>query len=126
MPQDHRIWFIMGISRRLGQELAKAVLGKGDVVIGTTRDGTSSLPLSSHRLHVLALELPSVEQARNAVLRAHALHGRLDVVVNNAGYGLLGAIEEAGTTEVRRPFDVNFFSPLQVIQAALPFLRAQR
>ena len=59
-------------------------------------------------------------------MRAHALHGRLDVIVNNAGYGLLGAIEEAGAAEVRRVFDVNFFGSLQVIQAALPFLRAQR
>ena len=59
-------------------------------------------------------------------MRAHALHGRLDVIVNNAGYGLLGAIEEARDAEVRRVFDVNFFGPLQVIQAALPFLRAQR
>ena len=95
-------------------------------VIGTTRDGDSGLPSVSHRLHVLPLELPSADQARKAIVRAHALHGRLDVIVNNAGYGLLGAIEEARDTEVRRVFDVNFFGPLQVIQAALPFLRAQR
>jgi NAD(P)-dependent dehydrogenase (short-subunit alcohol dehydrogenase family) len=80
----------------------------------------------SHRLHVLPLELPSADQARAAIVTAHALHGRLDVILNNAGYGLLGAIEEAGAAEVRRVFDVNFFGPLQVIQAALPFLRAQR
>ena len=126
MSENHKIWFITGISRGLGLELAKAVLARGDVVIGTTRDGDSGLPSVSHRLHVLPLELPLADQATRAIVRAHALHGRLDVIVNNAGYGLLGAIEEARDAEVRRVFDVNFFGPLQVIQAALPFLRAQR
>jgi NAD(P)-dependent dehydrogenase (short-subunit alcohol dehydrogenase family) len=126
MSENHKIWFITGISRGLGFELAKAVLARGDVVIGTTRDGDSDLPSVSLRLHVLPLELPLANQAKRAIVRAHALHGRLDVIVNNAGYGLLGAIEEAGAAEVRSVFDVNFFGPLQVIQAALPFLRAQR
>lgn len=126
MSENHKIWFITGISRGLGLELAKAVLARGDIVIGTTRDGGSDLPSVSHRLHVLPLELPSANEAKRAIVRAHALHGRLDVIVNNAGYGLLGAIEEARDAEVRGVFDVNFFGPLQVIQAALPFLRAQR
>jgi len=126
MSESQKIWFVTGISRGLGRELAKAVLARGDVVIGTTRDGDAGLQSLSHRLHVLPLELPSADQARAAIVTAHALHGRLDVILNNAGYGLLGAIEEAGAAEVRRVFDVNFFGPLQVIQAALPFLRAQR
>ena len=95
-------------------------------LLAQPRGGDSGLSSLSHRLHVLPLELPSANQARTAIVTAHALHGRLDVIVNNAGYGLLGAIEEAGAAEVRRVFDVNFFGPLQVIQAALPFLRAQR
>jgi NAD(P)-dependent dehydrogenase (short-subunit alcohol dehydrogenase family) len=126
MSENRKIWFITGISRGLGLELAKAVLARGGVVIGTTRDGNSALPSVSHSLHLLPLELPSANQATRAIMRAHALHGRLDVIVNNAGCGLLGAIEEAANAEVRRLFDVNFFGPLQVIQAALPFLRAQR
>ena len=126
MSENHKIWFITGISRGLGLELARAVLAKGDIVVGTTRDGDSDLSTVSHRLHVLPLELPLANQTRKAVMRAHALHGRLDVIVNDAGYGLLGAIEEAGAAEVRRVFDVNFFGSLQVIQAALPFLRARR
>jgi NAD(P)-dependent dehydrogenase (short-subunit alcohol dehydrogenase family) len=126
MLENRKIWFVTGISRGLGRELAKSILAKGDVVIGTTRDGDSALPSLSHNLHVLPLELPLANQAKRAIVRAHALHGRLDVVVNNAGYGLLGAIEEVGAAEVQRVFDVNFFGPLQVIQAALPFLRAQR
>jgi NAD(P)-dependent dehydrogenase (short-subunit alcohol dehydrogenase family) len=115
MSESQKIWFVTGISRGLGRELAKAVLARGDVVIGTTRDGDSGLPSLSHRLHVLPLELPSADQARAPIVTAHALHGQLDVIVNNAGYGLLGAIEEAGAAEVRRVFDVNFFGPLQVI-----------
>ena len=126
MSENHKIWFITGISRGLGLELAKAVLARGDIVIGTTRDGGSDLPLVSHRLHVLPLELPSANETKRAIVRAHALHGRLDVIVNNAGYGLIGAVEEARDAEVRGVFEVNFFGPLQVIQAALPFLRAQR
>jgi NAD(P)-dependent dehydrogenase (short-subunit alcohol dehydrogenase family) len=126
MSVNHKIWFITGVSRGLGLELAKAVLARGDIVIGTTRDGGSDLPSVSHRLHVLPLELPSPNETKRAIVRAHALHGRLDVIVNKAGYGLLGAIEEACDAEVRGVFDVNFFGPLQVIQAALPFLRAQR
>ena len=89
MSENHKIWFITGISRGLGLELAKAVLARGDVIIGTTRDGDSDLPSVSHRLHVLPLELPVANQATRAIVRAHALHGRLDVIVNNAGYGLL-------------------------------------
>lgn len=125
MKENQKVWFITGVSRGLGRALASAVLGKGDVVIGTTRDGSSDLPLTSHRLHILPLELPSADHARTAVVTAHAFHGRLDVIVNNAGYGMLGAIEETGLAEVQRIFDVNFFGPLQVIQAALPYLRAQ-
>jgi NAD(P)-dependent dehydrogenase (short-subunit alcohol dehydrogenase family) len=125
MNENQRIWFITGVSRGLGRALAKAVLARGDVVIGTTRDGNSDLPMSSHRLHILPLELLSADQVRTAVVTAHALHGRLDVIVNNAGHGLLGAVEETRIEEVRHLFEVNFFGPLQVIQAALPYLRAQ-
>ena len=89
MSESQKIWFVTGISRGLGRELAKAVLARGDVVIGTTRDGDSGLSSLSHRLHVLPLELPSADQARAAIVTAHALHSRLDVIVNNAGYGLL-------------------------------------
>lgn len=128
MSNTQKIWMITGISRGLGKELARAVLIQGDVVIGTTRSGTVDLgtDIVTERLHVLPMELSDVQQIRAAVGQAHAFHGRLDVIVNNAGYGLLGAIEEATDDEAEKVFAINFFGPLNVIRAALPFLRAQR
>lgn len=126
MPTDKKIWFITGISRGFGKEIAGAVLARGDVVIGTTRDGRADLEAGAGELHVLPLEVTDAARVREAVARAHALHGRLDVVVNNAGYGLLGAVEEATAEEIERVFGVNFFGALHVVQAALPLLRARK
>lgn len=125
MARKTKIWFITGISRGLGRELAKAALGQADVVIGTTRDGTSDLACGAGELYVLPLELPDARQVERVVRQAYALHRHLDVVVNNAGYGLLGAIEETSNDQVQHLFDVNFFGPLQVIRAVLPLLRQQ-
>jgi NAD(P)-dependent dehydrogenase (short-subunit alcohol dehydrogenase family) len=119
-----RIWFITGVSRGFGKALAAAALARGDIVIGTTRSGRSDL--AGERLHVLPLELTQPEQVAACVADAHKLHGRLDVVVNNAGYGLLGAVEEVGIDDVRHMFDVNLFGPFHVVRAVLPFLRAQK
>jgi NAD(P)-dependent dehydrogenase (short-subunit alcohol dehydrogenase family) len=126
MNNESKVWLITGISRGLGLELARAVLAQGDLVIGTSRTGKSSLPPQPGRLHVLPLDLTVPEKARKIVEMAHSIHGRLDVIVNNAGYGLLGAVEECNAEETARLFDVNFFGPLHLIQAALPILRAQR
>ena len=96
MTQSSRIWFITGISRGLGRALAEEVRAHGDVVIGTTRDGTSDLGAG---VHTVPLDLSRPEAPAAAVRAAHAVHGRLDVVVNNAGYGLLGPIEETREEE---------------------------
>lgn len=121
-----KIWLITGVSRGLGAALAAAALARGDVVVGTTRDGATPSGLASDRLSVLPLEITDRAQSRRVVAEAHSLHGRLDVVVNNAGYGLLGSIEASTPEEAEHLFAVNFFGPLNVIQAALPLLRAQR
>jgi NAD(P)-dependent dehydrogenase (short-subunit alcohol dehydrogenase family) len=121
-----KVWFITGISRGLGQALARAVLARGHAVIGTSRDGKADLEAGAGALHVLPLELTDAARVAEVVRQAHALHGRLDVVVNNAGYGLLGAIEEATEEEVQHVLDVNFLGPLRVVRAALPLLREQR
>ncbi len=124
---NEQVWFITGVSSGLGRELARTVLNRGGTVVGTTRDGAAAdLPAAESRLDVLPLELTNAGQVREVVANAHGLHGRLDVVVNNAGYGLLGAVEETAPEEARHVVDVNFFGPLTVMQAVLPFLRQQR
>ncbi|TWB68761.1 NADP-dependent 3-hydroxy acid dehydrogenase YdfG [Nitrospirillum amazonense] len=120
-----QVWFITGVSRGFGRELARTLLDQGQVVIGTTRDGRSDLPADG-RLHILPLDVTDAAQVKETVAKAHALHGRLDVVVNNAGYGLLGAVEDADTAATRQMFEVNFFGALAVMQAALPLMRARR
>src|SRR5262249_4388242 len=97
----------------------------GDVVIGATRSGKVDWKSDSENLHVLPLDVTQREQAKSAVAAAYALYQRLDVVVNNAGFGLLGAVEEASPDEVRDVFAVNFFGTLNVTQAVAPLLRRQ-
>jgi NAD(P)-dependent dehydrogenase (short-subunit alcohol dehydrogenase family) len=121
-----KVWFITGISRGFGEALAKAVLADGDVVIGTSRDGRSALRNDNGTLHVLPLEVTDAAAVARTVNAAVALCGRLDVVVNNAGYGLLGSIEEATDEQVTHLFEVNFHGPRRVIQAVLPHLRRQK
>lgn len=125
MNTPARNWLITGISRGLGRALAEAALARGDTVIGTTRNGRSDLP-DSRRLHVLALDVSDPEQIRPVLRQAEWLCPRLDVLVNNAGYGLLGAVEEVSTPETYEMFATNFFGAYHLIQEVLPRLRAQR
>lgn len=130
-----KIWFITGISRGFGYELAKAVLDKGDLVVGTTRDGTVPPQLAPYRpaphqlahggLTVLPLEMTDIGGIERIVAEAAGLHGRIDVLVNNAGYGLLGPVAGGTAAEIEHVFAVNVHGPLAVIRAALPLLRAQ-
>ncbi len=121
-----KTWLITGIGRGLGKALTQAALARGDTVIGTVRDAPPEFDARPGTLHVLPLELTDPEAVGAAVELAARLAGRLDVVVNNAGYGLLGAIEEATDDEVARLFAVNVFAPFRLIRATLPHLRAQR
>jgi len=121
-----KTWFITGISRGLGKALAEAALARGDTVIGTVREGRPDIAAGSGTLHVRTLDLTDAQAIAPAVAEAFATTGRIDVVVNNAGYGLLGAIEEASDQEFERLFAVNVFAPFAIIRAALPALRRQR
>jgi NAD(P)-dependent dehydrogenase (short-subunit alcohol dehydrogenase family) len=121
-----KVWLITGISRGFGRSLADALISRGDAVIGTTRTGTADITQRKGRLHVLALDVTDAQAVRQTVSTACQLHGRIDVVVNNAGYGLLSSVEEATDDEIERVFAVNFHGTRRVIQAALPQLRAQR
>ena len=124
-----RIWFITGASRGLGRSFAQAALAAGDRVAATARD-TSTLDALADEYGdaVLPVELDVTDRdaAFAAVRRAHDHFGRLDVVVNNAGYGVSGAIEELTEEQARTQIEVNVFGALWVTQAALPMLRAQR
>lgn len=94
-------------------------------MIGTTRDGASDIDNTSRQLHVLPLELTDANAIGDVVRQAFALHGHIDFIVNNAGYGLLGSIEEATDEQVTHLFEVNFNGPRRIIQSALPYLRAR-
>jgi NAD(P)-dependent dehydrogenase (short-subunit alcohol dehydrogenase family) len=125
--QDRRpkVWFITGISRGFGRELASAAIGQGDFVVGTTRSGESDQESSSGRLTVLALDVTHPPDVASVVAKAWQIHGHIDIVVNNAGFGLLGAVEEVEESQARQVFETNFFGLLNVVQSALPRLRAQ-
>lgn len=120
-----KTWLITGISRGLGNALAQAALARGDTVVGTVRDGSLDIAAASGRLHVLRLEITDAAAVEATVNRAFDLAGRIDVVVNNAGYGLLGAVEDADDAEVARLFAVNVLGPMRLIRIVLPRLRAQ-
>jgi len=122
-------WFITGTSRGFGRDWTVAALERGDRVAATARDVASLRDLSAKyrdRLLALPLDVTSRSACIEAVDRAHAAFGRLDVVVNNAGYGLFGMIEEVTEAEARAQIETNVFGALWVTQAALPHLRAQK
>ena len=125
MAKDKKTWLITGVSRGLGKALAQAVLDNGDIVIGTTRNGKADLNGDANTLKLFEMELTDPAQIKHTVEAAYQLHGRLDVVVNNAGYGLLGALEEASDEDIKQVFDVNFFGVVHLLQAVLPYLRQQ-
>jgi NAD(P)-dependent dehydrogenase (short-subunit alcohol dehydrogenase family) len=121
-----KIWLITGVSRGLGRELAKAVLAQGDVVVGASRNGRCPLDAASGRLDVLPMDLSNWQQIQAIVEHAIKTFGRIDVLVNNAGFGLLSAIEEANDEELSQVYEANLFATLRVVRAALPAFRAQR
>jgi NAD(P)-dependent dehydrogenase (short-subunit alcohol dehydrogenase family) len=126
MAAEQKVWFITGVSRGFGKVLTDHALANNDIVIGTTRDGKASFAGDTRNVQVLPLEVTDAAAIRATIAKAHALHGRLDVVINNAGYGLLGSVEEATEEQVNHLFEVNFHGTRRVVQAVLPFLRKQR
>lgn len=129
MTDQGRVWFITGASRGFGREWTAAALDRGDRVVATARRPETLAPIvERYGEAVLALPLDVTDRAAAfaAVDAAVAHFGRLDVVVNNAGYGQFGMVEELGEAEVRAQLETNLFGALWVTQAALPHLRAQR
>jgi NAD(P)-dependent dehydrogenase (short-subunit alcohol dehydrogenase family) len=117
-------WFITGSSRGIGRSLVRAALDAGHRVVATARD-PKTLP-AHERLIPLALDVTDAAAAKAAIATAVERVGRLDVVVNNAGQGFLGAFEEMSDAEFAAQIDLNFYGVVNVTRAALPVLRAQR
>jgi len=129
VTEQSKVWFITGASRGFGREWAIAALDRGDRVAATARDLATLDDLAArYGEALLPIRLDVTDRAADfaAVARAHEHFGRLDVVVNNAGYGHFGFVEELTEQEARDQIETNLFGALWVTQAALPYLRAQR
>ncbi|MEV4050628.1 oxidoreductase [Amycolatopsis sp. NPDC049688] len=125
---DGRVWLITGCSAGFGREIALAALAAGDRVLATARRPETLADLQEHggdRLRTAALDVTDAGQIDAAVKTALEAFGRIDVVVNNAGSGSVGAVEELTMDELRALMEVMFFGAVAVTKAALPHLRAQ-
>ncbi len=126
--ENNKVWFITGSSRGFGRVWAEAALKRGDKVAATARQLESIADLKEQfgdSVLTLALDVTNAEQVKTTVQQAHAHFGRLDVVLNNAGYSLVSTIEEANADDIRALYETNILGPVAVIQAALPILRQQ-
>jgi NAD(P)-dependent dehydrogenase (short-subunit alcohol dehydrogenase family) len=126
--QYKRVWFITGASRGLGALIARAALDDGNAVVAAGRNVEAIVERlgESPALLPVALDVTSEAQAKAAVEAAVAKFGRIDVLINNAGFGLLAAVEESSDADVRRMYDTNVFGLLNVTRAVLPVMRKQR
>ncbi|OBI03769.1 short-chain dehydrogenase/reductase [Mycolicibacter heraklionensis] len=122
------VWFITGASRGFGLQIARDLLDRGHQLVATARDATTVTDALGENDNVLAVALDVTDeaQARQAVQAAVDRFGRIDVLINNAGRGLLGAVEEATDAEVRAVYETNVFGLLTVTRAVAPVMRAQR
>src|ERR1700751_705585 len=124
-----RVWFITGTSSGFGRKLAEAVLAKGDRVVATARKVETLADLEQqYPQHARAVRLDVTDSSRvkAAIQAAIDAFGRLDVLVNNAGYGLLGTVEEVSDAQIRQQFETNLFGLLNVTRAVLPLFRGQK
>lgn len=123
-----RNWFITGTSSGFGRTMTDILLARGDRVTATVRKAGALDDLAARypqQLRVAVLDVTDTDAVRRVVDQAFSAMGRIDVVVNNAGYGLFGAAEEVSDDAIRRQIDTNVIGSIQVIRAALPHLRAQ-
>ena len=130
MPlQNSDVWFITGCSTGFGRELAKLVLDRGFRAVITARDPSKIQDLTKdHEGRALALKLDVTDKAEvgEAVKQAEAKFGSIDVLVNNAGFGYVGAVEESDETEVRSMVETNFFGLARMIHVVLPGMRRRK
>lgn len=120
-------WFVTGSSSGFGRAIVEVALAVGHRVIATARDIRSIADLEREgRCHVMTLDVTQAAVIPTVMREAAQVWGSIDVLVNNAGYGLVGAVEECSDEQIRSNFETNFFGPLNVVRAALPVLRAQK
>ena len=127
--QETRVWFITGCSSGFGRALAETVLDLGETVVLTARNPQQVEDLAASfpdRTLAVQLDVTKPEEVKEAVKQAIASFGRIDVLVNNAGYEIAGVIEEVSDEAVRRQFETNFFGVLEVLRVVLPHMRQQR
>ena len=126
---ENKVWFITGTSSGFGRALAEEALAKGDKVVATARkpevlkDLVEKYPETAR---AIKLDVTQEADAKNAIAEAVKEFGRIDVLVNNAGYALVGAIEEASSEQIKQQFDTNVFGVLNVTREVLPILREQK
>jgi NAD(P)-dependent dehydrogenase (short-subunit alcohol dehydrogenase family) len=124
----NRVWFITGTSQGFGRELVRAALQRGDSVMATSRNPnavTAAFPGAADRLLTASMDLRDMAEISTVVERTIKKFGRIDVLVNNAGYGVTGAVEEANDAEIANVYETNVFGLLRVTRAVLPHMRKQ-
>jgi NAD(P)-dependent dehydrogenase (short-subunit alcohol dehydrogenase family) len=130
MPSNNtRVWFVTGASSGFGRAIAEAALAAGDSVVAAVRRPelvTDLMAAEPERFMALELDVTDMARIAPAVAEADARFGRIDVLVNNAGRGMVGAVEENTDAELRSLFEVNFFAPTELIRAVLPGMRSRR
>ncbi|UBF30047.1 SDR family NAD(P)-dependent oxidoreductase (plasmid) [Kovacikia minuta CCNUW1] len=128
MAGSPKIWLITGSSTGFGRSLTEAVLKHGDTVIATARKPEQLEELIQHypdTIKTVRLDVTQIQEVHDAVNAAIAAFGRIDVLVNNAGYGLIGALEEVSDEQIQRNFDTNLFGAIHMMRAVLPVMRQQ-
>ena len=126
--KKQKVWLVTGASRGFGLEIVKAALAAGDKVVATVRSNPEKLQaqLNNENLFVTILDVTNEQQAKEVANLSTNKFGRIDVLVNNAGFGLLSAVEEASNAEVKANYEANVFGLLNVTRGVLPFMRKER
>ena len=125
-----KVWYVTGASQGLGLILVKKLLEKGHKVAATSRDAHTLAQavglIDKDRFLPLAVDLNNLDSIDESIRQTIALFGRIDVVVNNAGYGMTGTIEETTEQEIRKIFNINVLATIDVVKSVLPVMRGQR
>ena len=126
---NNKIWLITGISSGLGKALAESVIEKGDFVIGTFRNQLQVDAFNksnTKNAQAILLDITNEKSIEDNISKIISEYGKIDVLVNNAGMGFVGAVEESSLKEVRTVFEPNFFGTLKMTQSVLPYMRKER